>query len=69
MQQIQFISVTPEQLQNAIIEGIKSQLESLKTHFQHSYLFNIIKIKLTCAANIYFIKFHTLELFNNFITQ
>ena len=34
MQQIQFISVTPEQLQNAIIEGIKSQLESLKTHFQ-----------------------------------
>ena len=34
MQQVQFISVTPEQLQNAIIEGIKSQLESLKTHFQ-----------------------------------
>jgi excisionase family DNA binding protein len=34
MQQVQFISVTPEQLQNAIIEGIKPQLESLKTHFQ-----------------------------------
>ena len=34
VQQIQMISVTPEQLQNAIIEGVKSQLESLKLHFQ-----------------------------------
>jgi excisionase family DNA binding protein len=34
VQQIQMISVTPEQLQNAIIEGVKTQLESLKTHFQ-----------------------------------
>ena len=34
MQQIQMISVTPEQLQNAIIEGVKTQLESLKLHFE-----------------------------------
>ncbi len=34
MQQVQFISVTPEQLQNAIIEGVKSQLQDLKSHFQ-----------------------------------
>ncbi|MDX1278385.1 helix-turn-helix domain-containing protein [Oceanihabitans sediminis] len=31
---IQFIQVTPEQLQNAIIEGVKSQLQELKEHFQ-----------------------------------
>lgn len=34
MEQVQFISVTPEQLQNAIIEGVKSQLQDLKKHFQ-----------------------------------
>ena len=34
MQQIQFIQVTPEQLQNAIIEGVKTQLQDLKKHFQ-----------------------------------
>jgi excisionase family DNA binding protein len=34
MQQVQFVSVTPEQLQNAIIEGVKLQLDSLKLHFQ-----------------------------------
>ena len=34
MESIQFISVTPEQLQNAIIEGVKTQLESLKLHFE-----------------------------------
>ena len=34
MQQVQFISVTPEQLQKAIIEGVKSQLENLKLHFE-----------------------------------
>ena len=34
MQQVQFISVTPEQLQEAIIEGVKTQLESLKLHFE-----------------------------------
>ena len=34
MKSIQFISVTPEQLQNAIIEGVKTQLESLKAHFE-----------------------------------
>jgi hypothetical protein len=33
MQNIQFIQVTPEQLQNAIIEGVKLQLEDLKKHF------------------------------------
>lgn len=34
MQTVQFISVTPEQLQNAIIEGVKLQLEDFKQHFQ-----------------------------------
>lgn len=34
MQQIQFIQVTPEQLQDAIIEGVKSQIDDLKKNFQ-----------------------------------
>ena len=34
MQTVQFIQVTPEQLQTAIIEGVKTQLQDLKTHFQ-----------------------------------
>ena len=34
MKQVQFISVTPEQLQTAIIEGVRTQLESLKLHFE-----------------------------------
>jgi len=34
MKQVQFISVTPEQLQTAIIEGVKTQLENLKLHFE-----------------------------------
>jgi excisionase family DNA binding protein len=34
MMQVQFISVTPEQLQHAIIEGVKTQLEDLKKHFE-----------------------------------
>lgn len=31
---IQFVQVTPEQLQNAIIEGVKLQLNDLKEHLQ-----------------------------------
>lgn len=34
MQTVQFIQITPEQLQHAIIEGVKTQLEDLKKHFQ-----------------------------------
>ncbi|MDN3664460.1 helix-turn-helix domain-containing protein [Algibacter miyuki] len=34
MPQVQFIQVTPEQLQTAIIKGVKTQLEDLKKHFQ-----------------------------------
>jgi DNA-binding transcriptional regulator YiaG len=34
MKKIELYSVTPEQLQNAIIEGVKTQLESLKIHFE-----------------------------------
>lgn len=34
MQQIQFVQTTPEQLQNAIIEGVKTHLKELKEHFQ-----------------------------------
>jgi hypothetical protein len=33
MSQIQFIQITPEQLQNAIIEGVKLQLEEFKKYF------------------------------------
>ncbi len=32
--QIQFVQVTPEQVQNAIIEGVKTQLQDLKKHFE-----------------------------------
>ncbi len=32
--QIQFLQVTPEQLQEAIIKGIKIQLDELKKHLQ-----------------------------------
>ncbi|MCW3786840.1 helix-turn-helix domain-containing protein [Plebeiibacterium sediminum] len=32
--QIQFISISPEQLQDAIIKGVKTQLEELKKDFQ-----------------------------------
>ncbi len=34
MQNIQFIQITPEQLSNAIIEGVKLQLQDLKKHFK-----------------------------------
>lgn len=34
MGNIQFIQITPEQLQNSIIEGVKQQLEEFKKHLQ-----------------------------------
>ena len=34
MQTVQFIQVTPEQLQYAIIQGVKTQLQDLKNNFQ-----------------------------------
>lgn len=34
MQNIQFIQITPQQLQNAIIAGVKNQLDELKKSFQ-----------------------------------
>lgn len=34
MQTVQFIQITPEQLQNAIIQGVNSKLEELKKEFQ-----------------------------------
>lgn len=34
MSQIQFIQITPEQLQEAILQGVKSQLDELKKEFQ-----------------------------------
>lgn len=34
MQQIQFVQVTPEQLQTAILDGVKNQLQELKKSFQ-----------------------------------
>lgn len=34
MSQIQFIQITPEELKQAIIDGVKTQLDELKDHFQ-----------------------------------
>lgn len=34
VQQIQFVQITPEQLQSAIIDGVKLQLEDLKKFYQ-----------------------------------
>lgn len=34
MQTVQFIQVTPEQLQNAILEGVKTQFLEFKKQFQ-----------------------------------
>lgn len=34
MQQVQFIQITPEQLQESIVNGIKRELEALKKEFQ-----------------------------------
>jgi hypothetical protein len=34
MQTVQLISITPEQLQDAIINGVKTQLEDFKKHFE-----------------------------------
>ena len=34
MKQIQLIQITAEELQNAIVEGVKNHLEDLKNHFQ-----------------------------------
>ncbi len=34
MQQVQFISVTPEQIQESILNGVKVQIEQLKKDFQ-----------------------------------
>lgn len=34
MQTIQFIGITPEQLQNAIIGGVQLQLKNFKEHFE-----------------------------------
>ena len=34
LEQVQFISVTPEQLQNAIITGVKVEIDQLKSEFQ-----------------------------------
>ncbi len=34
MPQVQFIQTTPEQLQDAILQGVKQQLEELKKEYQ-----------------------------------
>lgn len=34
MPQVQFIQTTPEQLQDAILQGVKQQLEELKKQYQ-----------------------------------
>lgn len=58
--QVQFISVTPGQLQEAIIEGVKVQLENLKKNFEPKspteYLTrqetaDLLKIDLSSVSN------------------
>lgn len=60
MQNIQFIQTTPEQLENAILNGVKKQLESLTKSFQPKepteYLTrqdvaNLLKIDLSTVHN------------------
>ncbi len=60
MQSVQFIQITPEQLQNSIIEGVKTQLEDLKKHFEPKipteYLSrqetaNLLKVDLSTIHN------------------
>ena len=34
MQQIQFVQITPQELQNSILEGVKFQLENFKQNFE-----------------------------------
>jgi len=34
MKSVQLIQITPEQLQDAIVDGVKNQLDDLKNHFQ-----------------------------------
>lgn len=34
MQQVQLINITPEQLQNLIIEGVQTELNNFKEHFE-----------------------------------
>ncbi|MEQ3654999.1 MAG: helix-turn-helix domain-containing protein [Dokdonia sp.] len=60
MQTVQFIQVTPEQLQESIIEGVRDQLQDLKQHFQpkepteyitRSELADILSVDLSTIHN------------------
>ena len=60
METVQFIQVTPQQLQDAIIDGVKTQLQDLKKHFQpkepNEYLTRVevaemLKIDLSSVHN------------------
>jgi hypothetical protein len=60
MPQVQFIQVTPEQLQTAIVDGVKTQLDELKKHLQPKepteYLTrqetaNLLKVDLSTIHN------------------
>ncbi|MFH4968583.1 helix-turn-helix domain-containing protein [Gaetbulibacter sp. M240] len=60
MQNVQFIQVTPQELQDAIISGVDAKLQDLKKHFQpkepSAYLTrnevaNMLKIDLSSVHN------------------
>lgn len=60
MQQLQFIQITPEQLEEAILKGVKVQLEELKKDFQpkeptdwlsRSDLKNLLQVDLSTIHN------------------
>lgn len=60
MEKVQFIQVTPEQLQTAIIDGVKTQLNELKKSFQpkepteyltRSEVAELLKIDLSTVHN------------------
>ena len=60
MEKVQFIQVTPQELQKAIIDGVKSQLDELKKSFQpkeptdfmtRSEVAELLKINLSTVHN------------------
>ncbi len=60
MEKVQFIQVTPQELQEAIIDGVKTQLNELKKHLQpkkptefltRSEVADLLKINLSTVHN------------------
>ena len=48
-EQIQFVQITPEQLQDAIVEGVSEKLNELKQHFEPKNPTEFLSKKETAA--------------------